>query len=207
MCDEGCVTYARRPASARSKVTIRAERFGVAVLPAFVQESDWTDGALPACVFAHHPSWARAGSGSAKPRRSSISVSLSTTVSACLSVRYFCRGRYFAAPGGGGGSTGAGVSIRSSGVLIGACVMIRFIHVAGRSCTHITLRVGPNGNCSQLHTLQVCSWGQRTPALIARVRAWISIVTIAVSGRRRSLACRRRAHSADRPPSARRVNR
>jgi len=67
-------------AMGRSKVTVRARRFGLAVLPARIQASEPND--LLLSVLVHHSCWVRAESGSAKPRRSSSCENVSTTMSA-----------------------------------------------------------------------------------------------------------------------------
>jgi hypothetical protein len=66
----------------------------VAVLLACVQDSDWGDGGLSGSAVAHHPGSRRATFGSVKPRRSSISANVRTTLSAYRSYRYLCKDRY-----------------------------------------------------------------------------------------------------------------
>jgi hypothetical protein len=58
---------------------------------------------LPASASAHHSCWNRASSGSAKPRRSSISANVNTTVFANLPSRYLCKDRYSAGTANGRG--------------------------------------------------------------------------------------------------------
>jgi hypothetical protein len=61
----------------------------VAVLLACVQDSDWGDGGLSGSAVAHHPGSRRATFGSVKPRRSSISANVRTTLSAYRSGKVF----------------------------------------------------------------------------------------------------------------------
>ena len=71
----------------RSKATVWAIRFGLAVLLASLQASEQRASPVLMSAIVHH-SWAvRAGSGSPKPRRSSICPNVRTTVFAYLRSR------------------------------------------------------------------------------------------------------------------------
>src|SRR5688572_12408555 len=73
---------ALRDPMGRSKVTVRAWRFGLAVLPARIQASAHDDRSASLSVLVHHSCRVRAESGSAKPRRSSSCENVRTTMSA-----------------------------------------------------------------------------------------------------------------------------
>ena len=79
-------------ANSRSNTTVCASRFGLAVLRASVHEEECAAGAPSAPV--HHSFWMRAGSGRVKPRRSSISANVRTTVFAYRSSRYLYSALY-----------------------------------------------------------------------------------------------------------------
>ena len=66
---------------------------GVAILFAVVHARACGDGELPGASAAHHSSSILAAVGNVKPRRSSISANLRTTLSAKRSARYLCRAR------------------------------------------------------------------------------------------------------------------
>lgn len=66
----------------RSNATVRARRLGLAVLPAWIQASEHDDLSAPLSMLVHHSLCARAVSGRALPRRSSICENVSTTLSA-----------------------------------------------------------------------------------------------------------------------------
>jgi hypothetical protein len=64
----------------RSKITVRAARFGVAIRCASVHDREWLPAVRFESSFAHHPASTWAARGSVHPRRSSISASVRTTV-------------------------------------------------------------------------------------------------------------------------------
>ena len=78
----------------RSKVTVRARRFGLAVLPARIQASAHDDWSASLSVLVHHSCWARAESGSGQPMRSSSCAKVSTTLSAYRFARYLWSDTY-----------------------------------------------------------------------------------------------------------------
>jgi hypothetical protein len=84
----------RRDSERRSNATVRARRFGVAVLPARIQASEHADFSALVSVLVHHSSRARAVSGSVLPRRSSICPKVRTTLSAYRFARYSWSGAY-----------------------------------------------------------------------------------------------------------------
>ena len=84
----------RRDSAGRSNATVRASRFGVAVLPARIQAAEHDDLSESASVPVHHSWRARALSGSELPRRSSICPKVRTTLSAYRFVRYAWSGAY-----------------------------------------------------------------------------------------------------------------
>ena len=71
----------------RSKTTVCADKFGVAVLPASVHASEQRASATFMSAIVHHSLSVRAGSGSVKPRRSSICPNVRTTLFAYLFSR------------------------------------------------------------------------------------------------------------------------
>ena len=84
----------RRDSERRSNATVRAGRFGVAVLPARTQASEHDDLFASLSAPVHHSSRARALSGNALPRRSSICPKVRTTLSAYRFARYSWSGAY-----------------------------------------------------------------------------------------------------------------
>src|SRR4029453_571716 len=72
----------------RSKATVWAIRFGVAVLLASVHASEQRASAVLMSAIAHHCCSVRARSGSEKPRRSSTCPNVRTTVFAYCFSKY-----------------------------------------------------------------------------------------------------------------------
>ena len=76
----------------RSKTTVCASRFGTAVRLADFQASAYGPAGVFGSATVHHARSVRACAGNAKPRMSSISETLRTTIVAYLSSRYLCSG-------------------------------------------------------------------------------------------------------------------
>ena len=88
----------------RSKMTLCARRFGVAVRLASTHERDCEEGTASAAGVAHQSARRRARSGCAKPRRASICEKVRTTVSAKRLSRYKYSDRYSQTDDGDGGA-------------------------------------------------------------------------------------------------------
>ena len=72
----------------RSKTTVCANKFGLAVLLASVHASEQRASATFVSAIVHHSLSVRAGSGSVKPRRSSICPNVRTTLFVYLFSKY-----------------------------------------------------------------------------------------------------------------------